>query len=246
MWNSGLEAVHLAGISFTDGIVFSFGPSAFLEPGARLVLVENRRAFEALHGLGRPVAGEYSGSLDNAGEGLTLTGPDGPDADTAPDLLLSFVYDDAAPWPAAADGGGHSLTRIEGTRDPDSPLSWRISLGANGTPGDSDTQRFTGDPHADLDANRRPDFLDYALPDGRLELRSTTDFLELVFGRNLAADDAVCLIEFSDDLRDWNELDAGAELAPGLLLPDNLWRETWRLQTDSPASRYYRIRVNRR
>ncbi len=245
LWNPGRETVHLAGVAFTEGIGFTFAEDAFILPGTRLVLVQSRPAFEALHGATVAVAGEFSGSLNNAGERITLTAPDGADADTEPDLLHSFVYSDAAPWPAEADGGGHSLTQIEGARDPADPGGWRISLAPDGTPGFSDAVRFAGDPQADTDANGRPDLLDYVLPDGRLEGQGGHWPLALSFERQLAADDAVCALECSDDLAEWTAVDASVGRS-GSLLPGGLWRETWRPAPGAGTARYYRIRVDRR
>lgn len=248
LWNPGPVTVHLDGVAFTDGIRFTFHSNAFILPGARQVLVKNREAFEAQYGTDRPVAGQYSGSLDNAGERLSLTAPDGddPDPDPDPDLVLAFVYGDSPPWPVAADGNGHSLTQIEGARAPADPTSWRISLTPHGTPGFSDAVRFAGDPLADLNNNQQPDFLDYALPGGRIELSGADGGLELSFSRLLAADDALCVPEVSEDLQHWTNLGPPADPQPGRLLPGGLWHETWNLPFGDSAARYYRLRVDRR
>jgi hypothetical protein len=243
LWNPGADVVDLSGVAFTDGIGFAFADGQFLGAGARLLLVRNLAAFESAYGTGLPVAGVYTGGLDNAGETLALTGPA---AGGGTVVLQSFAYDDIAPWPLEADGAGHSLTRVEGTGDPADPASWRISVATNGTPGGTDSQRFSGDPHADLDANGRPDLLDHAMPGGALWLVREAGGLEVLFDRRLAADDAVCVPEWSDDLAGWNPLDAATDRAPGAQLPGGLWLETWRPQSASPTSRYFRVRVHPR
>ncbi len=242
LWNPGADVVDLSGVAFTEGIAFAFSAGEFLGAGARRILVRNLAAFEAAYGTGLPVAGVYTGGLDNAGEMLALAGP----AEGGGTVVLqSFAYDDVVPWPADADGSGHSLTRIEGSGDPGDPASWRVSAATNGTPGGTDSQRFSGDPHADLDGNGRPDLLDHAMPDGQIWIVRADGALEILFDRRLAADDAVCVPEWSGDLAGWTALDA-ADRAPGLLLPGGLWMETWRPQSASPTSRYFRVRVHPR
>jgi hypothetical protein len=118
---------------------------------------------------GVTVAGEYfepadptGNQLSNGGERLTLLGADGQ-------IIKSFVYDDATPWPTEPDGAGPSLVLIHPLANPDhsDPLSWRASVATSGNPGSSDAlPPFTGDPVADADLNGRADLLDYAFGAG--------------------------------------------------------------------------------
>jgi hypothetical protein len=95
-------------------------------------MVHNLAAFVSRYGTGIRVAGEFTGSLDNAGERLTLTGPLG-------EPILDFSYDPT--WYPATDGGGFSLVTV----DPNAPPSawglaqnWRPSSGLGGSPGATD------------------------------------------------------------------------------------------------------------
>ncbi|MBN1443844.1 MAG: lamin tail domain-containing protein, partial [Planctomycetes bacterium] len=130
--NTGDSLLDLSLVSFTAGIEFSFAQSdvAALFPGEYAVVVKNRTAFEALYDTsGMLVAGEYSGSLENAGELVALTfGANQP--------ILSVEYDDR--WHPETDGLGYSLE----IADPHAPAqswndsaSWMPSQFLHGTPG---------------------------------------------------------------------------------------------------------------
>ncbi|MFM7100562.1 MAG: CotH kinase family protein, partial [Verrucomicrobiota bacterium] len=76
--NRGSGPVNLAGCQVDGGIRFTFAATngvTRLDPGARLVLVENPAAFRSRHPLVTNVAGPYEGRLNNAGDRLRLVGP---------------------------------------------------------------------------------------------------------------------------------------------------------------------------
>jgi hypothetical protein len=134
--NTGTKAVDLHGVYFYGAITFDFTgvpTGRTLAPGARLLVVADLDAFQFRYGSGKPVAGQYSGQLNNAGENLVLYTP-------AETVIRGVDYSDAAPWPAAADGAGHSLVR----RHPTDPAGdgnaegWAVSGSIGGTPGTAD------------------------------------------------------------------------------------------------------------
>ncbi len=107
------------------------GPN-LLAAGARLLLVKNRAAFESRYGTGLPVAGEYLGNLDNAGEHLLLLGRYG-------EPILDFNYHDA--WNAITDGSGFSLVMANPTLPANAwndAANWRASANVGGSPGTLD------------------------------------------------------------------------------------------------------------
>ena len=133
--------VDLNGVQFTEGVHFNFAVSPIqqLAPGGRVLVVKNRPAFEARYGAGLPIAGEFTDltGLSNQGERLALTGTAG--------TIRDFDYDDLAPWPTAADGGGASLLLIAPSANPNYALggSWRASFDRGGTPGgDESTMNY--------------------------------------------------------------------------------------------------------
>ena len=133
--NTGAVKVSLLDAELSGAVVFRFSDGALwsLAPGARLVVAANRSALTLRSGPGLPMAGEFSGSLPDAGGTVTLTSPAG--------LLASATWDDDAPWPEAADGDGYSLTRIGAGAG---PSAWRTSAAPGGTPGTTDTVPFPG------------------------------------------------------------------------------------------------------
>ncbi|HUT13754.1 MAG TPA: lamin tail domain-containing protein [Thermoguttaceae bacterium] len=127
---SPAEAIDLTGVTFTDGIAFSFGcdASSRLEPGQFAVVAKNLDAFRLRYGDEITVAGTYDGTLDDGGERLTLV-------DRLGNTIRSFRYDDSGPWPGRADGGGSSLEVKSTNADYDDDDSWRSSSEFGGSPG---------------------------------------------------------------------------------------------------------------
>jgi len=131
--NIGPEAINLNLVSFTDGIDFTF-PFLHLNPCEYIVVVKNETQFEAKYGAGINIAGQYFGSLDNAGEDIKLE-------DAISETILDFDYEDN--WYDITDGDGFSLTvRDPNNADPndwgDKKL-WRPSATVGGSPGWDDT-----------------------------------------------------------------------------------------------------------
>jgi len=134
--NVGAEPVNLVGVRFTCGIDFTFTPASAvtnLAPGGRVLIVKNRAAFLSRYpGLASLVAGEYGGSLDNAGERLTVEGP-------LAEPILDFRYDNS--WYPLTDGRGFALVvRDESAPAPawSEPSQWRASAFDGGSPGQPD------------------------------------------------------------------------------------------------------------
>lgn len=123
-----------------SGIQFTFPPNTTLPAGGYLLVVNfdpqrdvtQTAAFRARYGLSAslPLFGPYKGSLDNAGETVSLYAPDAPEpagsnAGLVPYVLVDRVrYSDRAPWPDAADGTGHSLQRLNVAAYGDDPINW--------------------------------------------------------------------------------------------------------------------------
>lgn len=128
--NIGLTPLDLGEVGFTRGITFSFPTNTILAPGEFTVAVGHLAAFTARYGSNLPVAGVYSGRLDNAGERLTLAFAGSAD-------LRDFTYDDAFPWPTAPDGSGPSLVlrQVNANPDPSAGTNWMASTVIGGTPG---------------------------------------------------------------------------------------------------------------
>jgi hypothetical protein len=134
--NIGTEALNLSRVQFTRGLTHTFG-NVSIAPGGFLLLVKNQPAFEAYYtGLpsGVPVVQWTAGSLDNAGETLTMI-------DALGRVIQSFTYKDS--WYPLTDGGGFSLTILDAF-NPDPAVwsrkaGWRTSTTSGGSPGADET-----------------------------------------------------------------------------------------------------------
>jgi hypothetical protein len=158
---SSTVTLDLTGVRFTEGVLFDFTGSAVtsLPPRARVLVVRNLAATAAAHGTQLPVAGAFAegSALSNNGERLKLE-------DANNDTILEFTYDDAAPWPVAADDGCSLVLVAPFTNpDPSRAAHWRASTRLGGSPGGSDTVPPPAAPTADANRNGEPDLIDYAL-----------------------------------------------------------------------------------
>jgi hypothetical protein len=131
--NIGAAAINLNLVSFSNGVEFTF-PSYDLAAGRYCLVVKDKTAFQAKYGSGLPVVGQYSGSLNNAGEQIELL-------DAAGAVIHSFLFADN--WFDITDGLGFSLTvKDPKTADPngygDKSL-WRPSAKTGGSPGTDDS-----------------------------------------------------------------------------------------------------------
>jgi hypothetical protein len=130
--NVGSDTINLNLVRFDKGINFTFGTNT-LATGQYILVVKDQNAFAVEYG-GRYIAGQYAGSLDNAGERIRLL-------DAVGGTILDFNYKDS--WKNITDGDGYSLTIINPS---DSDLndwgkkdSWRASAYVDGSPGWDDS-----------------------------------------------------------------------------------------------------------
>ncbi|MBN1419285.1 MAG: CotH kinase family protein [Planctomycetes bacterium] len=152
------DPIGLGSVRIRGGISFDFadGEIDTLEPGAFLVVVKNREAFESRYGAGTVrIAGEFEGSLSNGGDRIILE-------DIEAGSILDFEYSDE--WFPSTDGLGYSLH----IRRPDAPPdtwgladSWMPSGWVEGTPGQGEPdQRAGGQIPGDIDQDGLPSIAD--------------------------------------------------------------------------------------
>ena len=130
--NVGAETIDLTGVQLVnrlvagslEGVEFTF-PAVALASGASVLVVENLSAFESRYGTGLNVAGEWTGSLSNAGERITLLAAD-------EEVIQQFDYNDR--WEDRTDGRGSSLVVIDTSGDYGTSDNWRASTAFGGTP----------------------------------------------------------------------------------------------------------------
>lgn len=165
--NIAANTVDLTNCRFDGGITYAFAAGTQIPAGGRVVIPRRTAAFAMRH-TGVTTLAQYYVTADptgnqfsNGGEEIALLSAAGPD-------VQRFTYDDAPPWPAAADGAGSSLVLISPMANPDhsNPLSWRASSVTNGAPGAAEGTNFTGDPNGDADGDGLNNLADFAIGAG--------------------------------------------------------------------------------
>ncbi len=250
MFNAGTSTVNLEGLRFVEGIEFDFsaGDITTLEAGERLLLVENRAAFEFRYGAGRPIAGQYSGQLKDEGETMQLVNP-------IEEPILHFTYDNQPPWSTRADGRGPSLVLIDppSLPDHDRPTSWQAGA-PGGTPGMQNeyplsyqtwaAQLGITDPDGDPDSDGFSSLLEFNLlgnpfqptaMDQAIHVEVSTldlgagpqDYLTLAVRHRVTSNEISLIPELSEDLVNWND-------GPGAVLHARTFHE------DNSATSIYR------
>jgi len=110
-----------------EGVTYYFRPDAALGPNGYLVVAENSIGFSEAYGFEIPIEGEFSGTLNNAGETLRLIDYDDKTVDTV-------TYNDSFPWPDEADGTGPSLQLINQDSHNNRAANWAVSTFIKYTP----------------------------------------------------------------------------------------------------------------
>jgi hypothetical protein len=128
--NPGTTTYTLDGLRFVDGVDFDFTRSSMsrLSPGASLLVVKNRVAFEMRYGKGLPIAGEFIGNFSNSGERVAL-------ANNENQVLIEFSYDDDDSVFKSGDGSGYTLIAVEDADNPNEATYWKTSEKIGGSPG---------------------------------------------------------------------------------------------------------------
>lgn len=115
-----------------DGFGFAF-PANLALPGNGLALVvaADPVQFRARYGVPAEVLvfGPASGTLQDSGERLQLQRPEDGGTNGLLYVVVDEVrYNDKAPWPPGADGGGPSLQRKAASAFGDDPVNWIAAL----------------------------------------------------------------------------------------------------------------------
>ncbi len=123
----------LSGYRLTaNNLSYTFPAGTRLAGGAFLVIAAVPSDIQAVYGI-RNVVGPYTGSLKKS-DTIELR-------DEQNSILLSVPYKNRRPWPAAADGTGHSLVLAYPTYGEADPRAWDISDIIGGSPGQREAYR---------------------------------------------------------------------------------------------------------
>jgi hypothetical protein len=224
--NPSSEPVRLEGLTLAGDVSFTIPPgTAALAPGARCLIARDLTAFNATHGNGLPVIGTFTGDLDDAGAVLKLGDVNGN----------TFLTLDRAALPSYP---GHSQAFVAG--------GWRISADANGSPGSDDSILFVGNPSGDTNQDGIPNLVHHAVtgtdrPYIAPQIDLSGPGVTVRVTRNIAADDTGLVLEWCDDLSDWQNAGTPASVTPS---GDRLaqWSFTW---PSMPGKFFIRLRATR-
>jgi len=215
--NIGDEILNLNGISFVEGIYYTFGEMV-LSPKESVVLVSDLNAFVSRYGEVNDLIDEYVGKLNNGGEELILQFPE-----PYPFNMARFSFNDE--WYSQADGDGYSLELKDLIIDPSSynfRSSWTIGSYLGSPHGIilEETYKMwsveneAGLPYADDDSDGLINAIEYVLGGNsgssvqldlpRFDIEENSMIWEV--GTKLTVSDYRVVFEYSNDLKKWNEL----------------------------------------
>ncbi|HYG22244.1 MAG TPA: lamin tail domain-containing protein [Verrucomicrobiae bacterium] len=127
--NTGVITEDLTGHKIEGEISYSFPAGTQITPGQILVIARNPAAAQSFYGVS--CLGPFSQRLNNAGGEIILLNELGG-------RLLEINYSSTSPWPAAADGAGHSLVLSHPSYGENDPRAWSASAVIGGSPGSLD------------------------------------------------------------------------------------------------------------
>ena len=137
LYNRSANPVILDNWEFEGAIDFTFPANTQIPSGSYLVVARDLADFSAKFP-GVTAVGDYSGSLSNSGDRLSLI-------DQFNNPVDDVFYADGTPWPDAADGGGSSMELRHPELDNNTPSSWAAS--DNSTSSDWKTYTYTITAH---------------------------------------------------------------------------------------------------
>ena len=131
LYNEDVVPFDLGGWHFSDAMEFTFPEGMMMAPRSYLVVCKDPEAIRSTYVVDS-VVGPFEGQLNNTGERIEL-------ANSYGSVMARVRYSDRYPWPAAADGTGHSLSLLSPYLPSDEHESWGISSVVGGTPGLANT-----------------------------------------------------------------------------------------------------------
>ena len=166
IYNQTDATINLEGWRIDNAVSYTFPTNTILNADSVLLLVSfdptdasllNAFKVEYTVPAGVQILGPFNGSLSNGGERVQLERPDSPPTDEplyTPYITADEVdYNNVAPWPISAAGGGDSLSRKFSNSYGDISDSW---IGSTPTPGVKNTTIVTpipGDVNGDGSVN---------------------------------------------------------------------------------------------
>ena len=129
IYNTEEIPLELSRFRLSGEVEFVFPEGTMIAGRTYLVVASNPAVASSFYGISG-VRGPFSGHLADSGGQVQLENQMGA-------ILLGTNYSDDYPWPAAADGVGHSLVLAQPDYSEDSALAWKASAYVQGNPGTS-------------------------------------------------------------------------------------------------------------
>ncbi|MBI5388411.1 MAG: lamin tail domain-containing protein [Verrucomicrobia bacterium] len=193
LYNSNPWPEDLSGWRLSGDIDFTFADGTSIAGQSFLVVAPSPADVEAVYGL-TGVLGGFTNRLSNDGGTLRLRKRSGG-------IVLDVNLSDQPPWPAAADGAGHSLVLARPSFGERDARAWAASAWIGGSPGAPDPL-----PNAPQDNVVLNELLAHSLP-------PQTDFVELFNYSPLTADLSGCWLT-DDPATNKFRIPDGTVLAP--------------------------------
>jgi hypothetical protein len=130
LYNSEASSADISGYRLAGDVDFVFPTNTVLPALSFLVVAPAPADVQAIYGINGVLGpfGNGTNSLPNDEGGVRLRSKSGG-------VLLQVHYADTPPWPAAADGAGHSLVLAKPSLGEGDPNAWAPSLLIGGSPG---------------------------------------------------------------------------------------------------------------
>ena len=141
LYNNRAIPEDIGRYAITNGVNYTFPVGTVIGAKEYIVIAKDPNAVKAAYGITDVYGPFTSGSLNNNGERIEFSNANG-------EIIISFRYNDARPWPAQCDGTGHSIILTKMAGDPEEGSSWAPSVFVGGTPGEPDeVQEEPNDPN---------------------------------------------------------------------------------------------------
>ena len=130
LYNSEPISHDISGYRISSEVDYTFPEGTVIPGRTHVVVAADPAAITSVSPPGAAVYGPYVGELSNGGG--TIRVRNHLDA-----VLLEVEYDDAMPWPIAADGAGHSLVLAKPDFGENNVRAWSQSELVGGSPGEA-------------------------------------------------------------------------------------------------------------
>jgi hypothetical protein len=127
IFNSRGEPEDLSGYKLRGSADYNFPPGTVIPGGGFLVVAKSPVDLQNAYGISG-VLGPFTNSLPNDSGTVKLINQAGG-------VFLRVDYSDNPPWPAAADGAGHSMVLARPSLGENDPRAWAASDAVGGSPG---------------------------------------------------------------------------------------------------------------